>query len=258
MTQQEEYKYIAEWFAYLRKENAGIFEVFFYDKEDISDSFVSKHLSWMAQFFEMPLPEVLAQSEKVAQIIIGNHSKEEEEEVPLVCYNWKMLQEKGINNKSAFLLVLSHELSHYYYQSRDFRHCHNKLWVKELACDYMAGAISALKEIAGGKYKYVVSQTEATITHPYGKIRKKCVEEAQSFVSRADKEWTITECEKGFNLFMMRHAKELNHYLKEHHHEIIQKRSLDGIEKRENTIEDIMRLPDTNLIKQKLLEYGKK
>ena len=179
MTQQEEYKYIAEWFAYLRKENAGIFEVFFYDKEDISDSFVSKHLSWMAQFFEMPLPEVLAQSEKVAQIIIDNHSKEE---TPLVCYNWKMLQEKGINNKSAFLLVLSHELSHYYYLSRDFRHCHNKLWVKELACDYMAGAISALKGIAGGKYKYVVSQTEATITHPYGEIRKKCVEEAKLFV----------------------------------------------------------------------------
>ena len=117
--------------------------------------------------------------------------------------------------------------------------------------------ISALKGIAGGKYKYVVSQTEATITHPYGEIRKKCVEEAQAFVSRANKEWTITECEKGFNLFMMRHAKELNHYLKEHHHEIIQKRSLDGIEKRENTIEDIMRLPDTNLIKQKLLEYGR-
>ena len=39
MTQQEEYKYIAEWFAYLRKENAGIFEVFYgiADREEGED-----------------------------------------------------------------------------------------------------------------------------------------------------------------------------------------------------------------------------
>lgn len=255
MTQQEEYKHIAEWLAYQRKENARFFEVFFYDKEDIDDSFVSEHLVWLAKFFEMPLPEVLTQSDRLAHIIIDGHSADDS---PLICYNWKMLQEKGVNNKSAFILTLVHELAHFYYYNRDFHHCSNRLWVKELACDYMAGAISALKGIAGGKYKYVVSQTEATITHPYGDIRKKCVEEAQTFVGRIEKDWTATECEKGFNLFMMQHTKELNQYLKDHHNEIIQKRSLDGIERKDDSIEDIMRLPDTNLIKQKLLEYGKK
>ncbi len=254
MTQQEEYKHIAEWLAYQRRENAGFFDVFFYDKEDIDDSFVQESLSWLANFFKMPLPDVLSQTERLAQIIIGNYSKDE---APLICYSWNMLQEKGINNKSAFLLILTHELSHYYFYNWVFHHCNNRLWVKELACDYMAGAVSALKGIAGGKYKYVISQTEATITHPYGDIRKKCVEEAQAFVGRIDKNWTVTECEKGFNLFMMQHNKEVNQYLREHYNEIIQKRSLDRIEKREYTIEDIMRLPDTNLIKQKLLEYGK-
>ena len=255
MTQQEEYKHIAEWLAYQRKENARIFEVFFYDKEDIDDSFVSEHLVWLAKFFEMPLPEVFTQSDRLAHVIIDGHSADD---APLICYNWKMLQEKGVNNKSAFILTLVHELAHFYYYNRDFHHCYNRLWVKELACDYMVGAISAIKGIAGGKYKYIVSQTEATITHPYGDIRKKCVEEAQTFVGRIEKDWTATECEKGFNLFMMQHTKELNQYLKDHHNEIIKKRSLDGVERKDDSIEDIMRLPDTNLIKQKLLEYGKK
>lgn len=45
MTQQEEYKHIAEWLAYQRKENARIFEVFFYDKEDIDDLRKSRRIS---------------------------------------------------------------------------------------------------------------------------------------------------------------------------------------------------------------------
>lgn len=174
---QEIYRKMAEWRAFVRRHNANIFDVMFKDIDySLSEKDVPQLISDVAYFYNLEQPIVKKHCDTYAQMVIDNSGSNNSE----LYYNWEMLKNAGINNRDAFTLCMVHELAHLYLKGRRFMLCRNELWCHELAADYLVGIYSCRNNLATGKYKYVVSCMEGTLTHPYGKHRAEIVEYARN------------------------------------------------------------------------------
>lgn len=167
-----DYDLMAEWQAFMRRHYASIFEVFFYDKEQLTEEDLMEVIRRVSEFFELPVPVVHQQCESMAKVMMSKKAEDYE-----MFYNWQLMQEAGINNKDAFTMVVVHETTHQLLRHTHFGIFDNELWIHELTADLMAGAYSVLHgDVATGKYKYVLQQQKATLTHPDGKLRVQAVE----------------------------------------------------------------------------------
>lgn len=238
------------WFANLRRHNANIFDVFFKDKEDIKDEDIVRTIENVAKFFSLPVPVLHGKCETIAKVMTSPQASEFE-----LYYNWQLMEKAGINNHDTLALAFVHELSHeVLYQTR-FMLFENEMWIQELAADMMVGAFSAIDDdVATGKYKYILRQLPASITHPDGKLRAAIVEYGREYITQLRKQGEvddIREVLKGLPAFVYAHYQELQ--------ESWSKVQLDDVMEDDAPVEqtpiDYEALPDTNLLKQYYLKH---
>ena len=245
-TQQELYAHMAEWRKFLRRHEDNVFNGLFFDKEDITPEEVDKFVYDTAMFFDMPLPQVYDTCDTLAKEISRSGSDYD------IFYNEKLLRDAGINNKDAFKLMLTHEVCHHTFRNVIFGLLNNEHWTKELVCDYMAGVRSLMDGFTTGKYKYTISTTKSSMSHPPGWCRKPAFLQGRQTIESllGNGEYLrIRDVIDDFKDFIIRNKEvienEWNRYV-EHCNDPIPA-------PKQTRIED---LPDTNLIKQYVL-YGK-
>lgn len=166
------YEHMAQWRAFIRRHDANVFDVFFFDKEQLSEDDITAVIEKVAGFFQLPVPVIHQQCKTMAEVMMGEEVGKYE-----MSYNWQMMKSAGINNKDALTMVVVHETTHQLLRHTHFGIFDNEMWIHELIADLMAGAYAALNgNMATGKYKYVLEQQPAKLTHPDGKLRAKAVE----------------------------------------------------------------------------------
>lgn len=246
-----QYDDMQRWFAYLRRYNANIFDAFFKDKEDIADEDIVTTVEKIAKFFGLPVPILHDKCETIAKVMTNANATECE-----LYYNWLLMEKSGINNNDTLCLSVVHELSHQLLYQTHFLLFENELWIQELAADMIVGAFSTIdRDVATGKYKYVLKQLSASMTHPDGELRALVVEFGRDYVSRLREEDNfnnIKDVLTGLPAFVYSHYRELQD-------------SWDGVKLNEVEDEvdieskpiDYESLPDTNLLKQYYLKHVK-
>lgn len=230
---------------FFRRHEANIFNALFMDKEPIAEEEIEKRVKRTALFFDLPVPTILRSSNCLSKITFTDHSELGSE----IRYNIKKLQEIGINNVDAFEALITHELSHQYLARYKFNFCINRSWSIELACDYIVGVRCSANRIASGKYKYTVSQMEASESHPYGEFRLKAVKTGFDFAEwlfRRGIQPTAELALTGINKFLCEQSAQLNESFY---------RFLTTPPPPPQKERDIMDYPDNNLIKQAVLKY---
>ena len=203
-----QYDDMQRWLAYLRRHNANIFNVFFKDKDDITDEGIIEVVKNVSKFFALPVPALHDKCETIAKVMTSSRASECE-----LYYNRQLMEKAGINNHDTLALAFVHELSHeIIYQTR-FMLFENELWSQELAADMMVGAFSAIgDDVATGKYKYVLRQLSASLTHPDGKLRASIVKYGREYITQLQKQGEvddIREVLKGLPAFVYAHYQEL-------------------------------------------------
>ena len=251
MTEQETYKYISDWWAFVRRHKANIFEVFFMDKEHIKDEDVPIIVERIASFFLLPVPTILSQGESIAEVMVSDDANLCE-----LSFNMEMMQKAGINNLDVLVLSLVHEMGHQYLRDRYFMLFDNELWIQELAADMIAGAFCERNDLASGKYKYVLEQLKPTMTHPDGKLRSAIVDYGREQARHLVKQQAFDSPDDILQFlpdFVYTHYRELQSAWSDVRLEDEMKGEVN--EKRSPI--NIDALPDTNLIKQATLKYRK-
>lgn len=246
------YEEIAQWCAYIRRHNANIFDVFFKDKENISDEEIVAIIEDVALFFGMSVPIIQDKCETLLEVMTSEDAVNCE-----LYYNCHLMEKAGINNTETLRLSLVHELSHQILYKTRFLFFENELWIQELAADMIVGAFSTKgNDVATGKYKYVLKQLPASLTHPDGKLRASIVEFGREYITKLREQQNevcnIQEALKGLPAFVYMHYQEL--------YDSWAKVQLKDDELEEDIPEelkaiDIESLSDTNLIKQAVLKH---
>lgn len=240
------------WVAFIRRHKANCIDVHFMDKEIIAENDVMDTVSQVAEFFGLPIPVVKEKADTLAEIITNENAEECE-----LYYNLKMMLKAGINNKATLKLAFVHEISHQLLYKTRFMLFENELWIQELAADLLVGGFSnAQKDVATGKYKYILSEMPASLTHPDGKLREKMVVYGRNFIHQLRQQGKyhgIMDMLAGLPAFVYSHYDELQ----EAWDNLNLKEMMREPKKKEPKPIDIESLPDTNLIKQAYLKHKK-
>lgn len=241
-----------KWFAHLRLHNANIFDVFFKDLEAVADSDVVSVIEEIAAFFGIPAPSLCDKCSTILEIMTADDAKECE-----LYYNLQLMKKAGINNMDTLRLSLVHEISHQLLFNIRFMLFENELWIQELGADMFVGAFSVMgPDVATGKYKYILRQLPASMSHPDGSLRAAIVEFGRDYAMKLKENGQLKEAKdilNGLPMFVYDHYTEMkDSWIKVNMED----------DKEESSTEmksvDYESLPDTNLLKQYYLENIKK
>ena len=240
-----------QWFAYLRKHNANIFDVFFKDWDNITDEDFVMVIEEIASFFGISIPVLCDKCSSIMEITTADDASECE-----LYYNLQLIKNTGINNLDTLRLSLVHEISHQLLYNIRFMLFENELWIQELGADMIVGAFSAISDdVATGKYKYVLRQLPASITHPYGELRAATVEYGRDYMTQLKHQGkynNIQDVLNGLPAFVYEHYHELQESWKS-----IRLEDVEEEDTKEDRPLDFDSLPDTNLLKLYYLKYKK-
>lgn len=233
------------WVNFIRRHQANFFDVHFHDKETITDKEIHETIKRVADFFELPMPIINERAKTLAEVV----TSENEEECELN-YNIQLMYEAGINNYDTLLLAFVHELAHELMFDVRYMLFENELWIQELAADMIVGAFSAIgSDVATGKYKYVLRQLPASMTHPNGTLRAAIVEYGRDYIVQLRKQQNevsnIQEVLKGLPAFVYSHYQELQESWED-----VQLEDEQEYSPAETAPINYESLPDTNLLKQ--------
>lgn len=203
-----DYEFMAVWQAFYRRHNANFFDVFFYDREKLTNEDVKRVIQKVADFFQLPAPVVQDKCETIAKVMTCEDASECE-----LYYNWQMMTRAGVNNKDSLTLVIVHEMSHQFLYHTRFVLFDNEMWIQELAADMLVGGFSILGgDVGTGKYKYAMETLPASLTHPEGKLRAKIVEYGRKYawdLITIHKYHDVKDLLKGLPTFIYGHYSEL-------------------------------------------------
>ena len=171
MVTQEDYRHMSEWWKFQRRHACNMFEALFFDKEEVTEEDIVSIVDNVAEFFNMPRPEISNKCETFAEVLLGENADKCE-----LSYNIEMLQKAGINNRDAFTLCFVHEMAHQILFHYKFMLFCSERWTQELAADLTAALYAERHSLATGKFKYALSCQKYSITHPDGSLRKEIVE----------------------------------------------------------------------------------
>lgn len=235
------------WVKFVRRHKANIFDALFLDRDyDIKETDIEGIIKVVAGFFELPMPVIKEKLETMAEVMTSENASECE-----VYYNCKEMERGGLNNRETLTLAFLHELSHQFLYKTRFLLFENELWIQELAADLLVGAFSVLNgDVATGKYKYVVSQQRASLTHPEGKLREEIVVYGRECVEqllRQKRYNGVGDILTGLPAFVYSHYNELL--------ESWDNIRIEGEHEKPVKPIDYDSLPDTNLLKQYWLKH---
>lgn len=202
------YEHMAIWHAFIRRHDANIFDVFFHDKENLTDEDVKSIIGRVSAFLQLPIPVVRDKCETIAKVMTSENAAECE-----LYYDWQLMEKAGVNNKDTLTLVIVHEMSHQLLYPIRFLLFDNEMWIQELAADMLVGGFSVLDgDVTTGKYKYILSELSASLTHPDGKLRAKMVVYGRDYTMnliKTVKQYGVNELLKGLPTFVYGHYSEL-------------------------------------------------
>lgn len=243
-----------QWFAYLRRHNANIFDVFFKDIEDVTDTDVVSVIEEVAAFFGIPAPSLCEKCSTILEIMTADDAKECE-----LYYNLQTMKKAGINNMDTLRLSLVHEISHQLLFNIRFMLFENELWVQELGADMFVGAFSVIgADVATGKFKYILRQLTASMSHPDGSLRAAVVEFGRDYSLKLKGNGQLKEAKdvlNGLPMFVYDHYTEMKDSWRKVNIEDFSEESFTEMKQEPVDYES---LPDTNLLKQYYLENIKK
>lgn len=246
------YEFNSRWFSFLRMQNANIFDVFFKDLEAVADSDVVSVIEEIAAFFGIPAPSLCDKCSTILEIMTADDAKECE-----LYYNLQLMKKAGINNMDTLRLSLVHEISHQLLFNIRFMLFENELWVQELGADMFVGAFSVMgPDVATGKYKYILRQLPASMSHPDGSLRAAIVEFGRDYAMKLKENGQLKEAKdilNGLPMFVYDHYTEMK--------ESWRKVNIEDVKEESSTKMkpvDYKSLPDTNLLKQYYLRNIKK
>lgn len=243
---------IQKWFAYLRRHNANIFDVFFKDLEAVADSDVVSVIEEVAAFLGIPAPSLCDKCSTILEIMTADDAKDCE-----LYYNLQMMKKAGINNMDTLRLSLVHEISHQLLFNIRFMLFENELWVQELGADMFVGAFSVMgADVATGKYKYILRQLTASMSHPDGSLRAAIVEFGRDYSLKLKGKGQLKEAKdvlNGLPMFVYDHYIEMKESWRNVNIEDVKEESSTKMKP-----VDYESLPDTNLLKQYYLRNIKK
>lgn len=240
------------WIKFVRRHKAGIIDALFLDRDrDIKEEDIKNTVKQVAEFFELPMPEIQEKAETIAEVITSENADECQ-----LYYDWQEMEKSGINNREALKLAFLHEMAHQYLFKYHFLLFENELWIQELAADLLVGAFSVLNgDVATGKYKYVVSRQKATLTHPEGKLREESVVYGRKYVDqllRQERYQRIRDILTGLPAFVYSHYQQLQ---ESWDRVSLEDSAKEPVKPTERKPIDYESLPDTNLLKQYWLKH---
>ncbi len=237
------------WAKFIRRHQANFFDVHFHDKEILTEKDIYNAIKRVATFFDLPMPIVNERAEILAEVVTSENAEETE-----LYYNTKLMYEAGINNNDTLTLAFVHELAHELLFNVRFMLIENELWIQELAADMLVGAFSTIgDDVATGKYKYVLRQLPASMTHPDGTLRAAIVEYGREYITQMRKQGEIDDIQevlKGLPAFVYGHYQELQ----DSWNDVQLEDDQDNVPVETVPI-DYESSPDTNLIKQYYLKH---
>ena len=246
------YEFNSRWFSFLRMQNANIFDVFFKDLEVVADSDVISVIDEVAAFFGIPSPNLCDKCSTILEIMTADDAKECE-----LYYNLQLMKKAGINNMDTLRLSLVHEISHQLLFNIRFMLFENELWVQELGADMFVGAFSVMgPDVATGKYKYILRQLPASMSHPDGSLRAAIVEFGRDYSMKLKRNGQLKEAKdvlNGLPMFVYDHYIEMKESWRNVNIEDVKEESSAKMKP-----VDYESLPDTNLLKQYYLRNIKK
>ena len=240
------------WLKFIRRHQANFFDVHFQDKNTITEEDIYEAIKRVAEFYDLPMPIVNERAEILAEVITSKNADETE-----LYYNTQLMYKAGINNHDTLTLAFVHELAHELLFNVRFMLIENELWIQELAADMLVGAFSAIgDDVATGKYKYVLRQLPASMTHPDGTLRAAIVEYGREYISKLMEQQkevsNIRDVLKGLPAFVYEHYRDLQ----ESWNDVQLEDEQDDSTAKISPI-NYDSLPDTNLLKQYYMKYKK-
>lgn len=236
---------MSEWWEFLRRHECNIFEALFKDNEIVGEDDIVAIVTNVANFFDMPVPEINSRCETFAEVLLGDDADRCE-----LSYNIEMLSNVGINNRDAFTLCFVHEMAHQMLAHYSFSLFCSEWWIQELAADMTAGLYASRHGLTTGKFKYALSTQKYSLTHPDGKLRKEIVECGRRNPGRTRVEGdNIMDVVIRFMPYFV-----YTHYdvLESDYRKMANELELPPPPQQPIRIED---LPDSNLLKQAVLKY---
>lgn len=248
MVTQEVYEHMAELWKFQRRHECNLFEALFKDREDVTEEDIVAIVANVAEFFNMPTPEISSKCETFAEVLLGDNADKCE-----LSYNMEMLKKTGINNNDAFTLCFVHEMAHQMLFHYRFSLFCSERWILELAADMTAGLYAARHLLTTGKFKYALSRQKYSLTHPDGKLRKEIVECGRQNLERmrVDGNTIMDIVVRYMPIFVYTHYDTLESDYRKMAYELELPSPPPPQPVR---IED---LPDSNLIKQAVMKHRK-
>lgn len=246
MAQEELYRHIEEWQKFLRRHENNVFNALFRDIENLSHAEIDELVRETAFFFDMPLPTIYETCDTLAKEISWSDN------VYSIYYNKQLLDKAGINNKDALKLLFTHEICHHVFRNVVFGLLENERWTKELVCDFITAVRSTISQSDTGKYKYAISNSIKSVTHPSGWSRNKAFlyrREVATLQKDRKALLRINEIIDEFRKFVLLYKQTLD----EEWHSLL---DIENSSTRNDEHMNIQELDDRNLIKQYVL-YGK-
>ncbi len=239
------------WLKFVRRHKANFFDVHFHDKDVITDIDIVETIRQVAEFYNLPQPIIKEKAEVLAEVMTSENAEETE-----LYYNAQLMYKGGINNVETLQLAFAHEIAHQMLFATRFMLFENELWIQELAADLLVAGFSiCLDDIATGKYKYVLQELPASMTHPNGKIRAEIVEYGRMYYEKLHQQGRyqgIKDLLTGLPAFVYGHYRELQESWTAVNLEDAIKEPRKPVERKPI---DYDSLPDSNLLKQYWLKH---
>ena len=239
------------WIKFARRHKANAIDVHCLDKEEITEDDIYETIKQVASFFELPIPIIKEKAETLAEIMTSENAEETE-----LFYNAQLMYKAGINNHDTLKLAFAHEIAHELLFDVRFMLFENELWIQELAADLLVAGFSRSNgDVATGKYKFILRELSANLTHPEGKLRAEIIEFGRNYYDDLRNQGRyngIKDMLTGLPAFVYSHYKELrdawdNISIKDAMKEPEQPSKSKPI--------DYESLPDSNLLKQYWLKH---
>ena len=142
--------------------------------DTLTDEMISQSVQTSCEFFNMPMPEMVAEYELTGVFPLDNSTVMDD----ILVFNREQLVGMGITEQDGLDLVMTHEQGHRALQNLNIGFDSHK---EELCCDFMAGVRAGLNGMDFYQMERPLEDTIASDTHPGGADRIEAIEAGVKF-----------------------------------------------------------------------------
>lgn len=144
--------------------------------DTLTDEMISQSVQTSCEFFNMPMPELVAEFETTGVFPLNSSTVMDD----ILVFSREQLVNMGITEQDGLDLVMTHEQGHRALQSLNLGFDSHK---EELCCDFMAGVRAGLNGMDFYQMENSLADTIASDTHPGGADRIEAIEAGVKFAT---------------------------------------------------------------------------